>query len=337
MTRVRRFVRTTCPYCGVGCGVRAEAEGERLVAVAGDRGHPANAGRLCVKGSALADTQVIHGRLLEPHVDGRPATWARALDRVAGAFRRALAEGGPGAVAMYLSGQLLTEDYYVANKLMKGFLGSANVDTNSRLCMASAVTAHKRAFGEDVVPCDYGDLDCCELLVLVGSNLAWAHPVLYQRVAARRAQGELRVVVVDPRRTATCDIADLHLALRPGADVALFNALLAHLAAAGAVDHAWVGAHTAGFAEALSAARADAAEAAAICGLDQADLGRFLDWFAETPRTVTMFSPGVNPAESGPDTGIALFNCPLATGGIGRRGCGPFSGTGQPNAMGGRE
>jgi assimilatory nitrate reductase catalytic subunit len=305
--------------------------------VAGDPEHPANQGRLCVKGSALAETQIARGRLLEPRIGGRNVTWDRALDRVALEFRRVLARQGPEAVALYLSGQLLTEDYYVANKLMKGFVGSGNVDTNSRLCMASAVAAHQRAFGEDVVPCDYGDLDHCELLVLVGSNAAWAHPVLFQRVAARRARGELRVVVIDPRRTATCDAADLHLALVPGSDVALFNALLVHLAAAGALDQRYADAHTEGLAVALQSARGDAAQVQTLTGLPRDGLERFFRWFASTPRTVTMFSQGVNQASNGTDKANAIINCHLATGRLGRVGMGPFSITGQPNAMGGRE
>src|SRR5690606_14791483 len=202
---------TTCPYCGVGCGVLATPDGGGGLAVAGDPAHPANRGRLCVKGAALGETAGHRGRLRAPRIHGREAGWDEALDLIARRFCETIAAHGPDSVAFYVSGQLLTEDYYVANKLMKGYIGSANIDTNSRLCMASAVAGHRRAFGSDTVPGLYEDLGLADTVVLVGSNLAWCHPVLYQRlVAAREARGT-RVIVIDPRRTATCDIADLHL------------------------------------------------------------------------------------------------------------------------------
>ncbi|GAA0572887.1 nitrate reductase [Craurococcus roseus] len=330
----RSLTRTTCPYCGVGCGVLAAPDGT----VAGDPDHPANRGRLCSKGMALGETIALPGRLLHPEVRGKRASWGAALDAVAEGFRRALAERGPGGVALYVSGQLLTEDYYAANKFAKGFLGTANIDSNSRLCMSSAVAAHQRAFGEDVVPGVYEDLESADLLVLVGSNLAWCHPVLFQRVAAAKAtRPSMRVVVVDPRRTATCEGADLHLPLRPGSDVALFGALLAHLHAEGQADSAWVSEHTRGLEAALDAARAVAPRAAELTGLDPADLATFFRWFAATQRTVTLWSQGVNQSETGTDKANAILNCHLLTGRIGKPGAGPFSVTGQPNAMGGRE
>ena len=214
-------IRTTCPYCGVGCGVLV-TPGPEGVTVTGDPDHPANFGRLCSKGSALAETLGAQGRLLTPQIGGRTASWDRALDLIAARFSRAIAEHGPDSVAIYGSGQMLTEDYYAANKLMKGFIGSANIDTNSRLCMASSVAGHARAFGSDTVPGLYEDFELADLVVLVGSNLAWCHPVLYQRLlAAKEARPEMRVVVIDPRRTATCDMADLHLPITPGSDAAL--------------------------------------------------------------------------------------------------------------------
>ena len=304
----------------------------------GDPDHPANRGRLCSKGTALGETIALPGRLLHPEVRGKRASWDAALDAVAEGFRRALAERGPEGVALYVSGQLLTEDYYAANKFAKGFLGTANIDSNSRLCMSSAVAAHQRAFGEDVVPGIYEDLESADLLVLVGSNLAWCHPVLFQRVAAAKAmRPSMRVVVVDPRRTATCEGADLHLPLRPGSDVALFGALLAHLDAEGCADRAWIAEHTQGLGAALDAARAVAPHAAELTGLDPADLATFIRWFAETPRVVTLWSQGVNQSEAGTDKANAIINCHLLTGRIGKPGAGPFSVTGQPNAMGGRE
>jgi assimilatory nitrate reductase catalytic subunit len=316
--------------------VRVAADGT----IAGDPDHPANRGRLCSKGAALGETLGAEGRLLRPAIGGREAGWDEALDLIAGRFARTIAEHGPDAVALYVSGQFLTEDYYVANKLMKGFVGSANIDTNSRLCMASSVAGHVRAFGEDIVPGCYDDLETADLVVLVGSNMAWCHPVLYQRlVAARQARGT-RIVVIDPRRTATCENADLHLALRPGSDVALFAGLLVHLVESGALDAKWVERHTAGFDDALQAALACAptlAAAAATADLPLVDLARFYDWFGATERTVTVYSQGVNQSAAGTDKVNAIVNCHLATGRIGRPGMGPLSLTGQPNAMGGRE
>ncbi|PZW43031.1 assimilatory nitrate reductase catalytic subunit [Humitalea rosea] len=316
--------RTTCPYCGVGCGVLARPSGP----IAGDPAHPANQGRLCSKGAALGETLDLPDRQLFPEVDGKRASWDAALDAVAEGFRTALAERGPEGVALYVSGQLLTEDYYAANKFAKGVLGTANIDSNSRLCMASAVAAHTRAWGEDVVPGCYEDIELADLVVLVGSNLAWCHPVLHQRLlAARAARPEMQIVVIDPRRTATAEGAELHLPLRPGSDVALFAALLTHLADQGhdAPDAA----------EAVSEARR--IDAPALTGLDPALIARFCTMFAATERVVTLFSMGVNQSVAGADKANAIINCHLLTGRIGKPGAAPFSLTGQPNAMGGRE
>jgi assimilatory nitrate reductase catalytic subunit len=338
------MIRTTCPYCGVGCGVRAQVNQDGALAIAGDEAHPASHGRLCVKGSALGETVGLEGRLLAPMLRNeeglREASWAEALDKVAGGFKKIIAEHGPDAVALYVSGQLLTEDYYVANKFMKGYVGSANIDTNSRLCMSSAVAGHKRAFGEDLVPGCYEDFELADLVVLVGSNAAWCHPTLYQRIVrAKEARPQMKVVVIDPRRTATCDLADLHLPLKPGSDVWLFNGLLGYLATQGALDSAWVQAHTAGLGEALDAAGAAGSllEVAKACRLDPQQLLAFYELFADTEKTVTAFTMGVNQSSSGADKVNAIINCHLATGRIGRPGMGPFSLTGQPNAMGGRE
>jgi assimilatory nitrate reductase catalytic subunit len=332
-------VRTTCPYCGVGCGVLAEVKPDGSVAVRGDPDHPANFGRLCSKGSALGETLGLDGRLLAPTIHGERASWDEALDRVASTFSRTIAEHGPDSVAFYVSGQLLTEDYYVANKLMKGFIGSANIDTNSRLCMSSSVAGHKRAFGSDTVPGTYEDLELADLVVLVGSNLAWCHPVIYQRiVAAKQSRPEMRVVVIDPRRTLTADIAELHLPLRSDGDCALFAGLLTWLADNGPLDRAYIEAHTTGFQAALIAARScDLAKTAELTGLPIEDLRAFYELFAATEKTVTVYSQGVNQSSSGTDKVNAIINCHLATGRIGKPGAGPFSITGQPNAMGGRE
>ncbi|MHB0777133.1 nitrate reductase [Halomonas sp. WWR20] len=332
---------TTCPYCGVGCGVIATYEDGVITAVEGDARHPANHGRLCVKGSALHETLGEHGRLVHPRVDGQEVSWERALDSVAERLAATRETHGNGAVAAYLSGQLLTEDYYAANKLFKGFLGTPHLDTNSRLCMASAVAGYKRAFGADAVPCNYEDLEVAELVVLVGSNLAWNHPVLYQRLrAAKKLNPLMRVVVIDPRVTDTCEIADLYLGLRPGSDARLFTGLLAWMADKGKLDRVYLDAHTEGLKDTLAAAREDdnrLESIAADCDVDPERLETFYYWFATQLHVVTLYSQGVNQSTSGTDKSNAIINCHLAGGKIGIPGGGPFSITGQPNAMGGRE
>lgn len=330
---------TTCPYCGVGCGVEATVSAGVVTAVAGSAAHPANRGRLCVKGSALHETLGEKGRLMHPRINGARTNWDSALDHVAGSLKQIIAQHGPDSVAFYLSGQLLTEDYYVANKLMKGFIGSGNVDTNSRLCMASAVASYKRAFGSDTVPCSYEDLEACDLLVMVGSNAAWTHPILYQRVAAAKlANPQMRVVVIDPRRTTSCEIADLHLALKPGADAFLFIGLLHYLQQKNALDRDYIEAHTEGFDAAIAAcADFDLETSARHTGLDVDTLEQFYKLFARTHKTVSFYSQGINQSATGTDKCNAIINCHLATGRIGHVGMGPFSITGQPNAMGGRE
>jgi assimilatory nitrate reductase catalytic subunit len=266
--------------------------------------------------------------------------WPDALDHVAHRFKHIVARDGPDAVAFYLSGQLLTEDYYVANKLMKGFIGSANVDTNSRLCMASSVAGHRRAFGADTVPGCYEDLDEADLLVLVGSNAAWCHPVLFQRMLANKQQRGARMVVIDPRRTDTAEDADLFLGLKPGTDTALFSGLLVHLADTGALDRDYIERHTSGFDDALARARGIAGSIGATAlatGLAEPDVAGFFQMFGDTPRVITLYSQGVNQSAQGTDKVNAIINCHLATGRIGKPGASPFSLTGQPNAMGGRE
>lgn len=321
-------MKTTCPYCGVGCGLSVNGR-----AITGDQSHPANHGKLCVKGANLAPTLDDTARLMHPVIGGSIAGWDEALDLIAAKFASTIAQYGPDSVAIYGSGQFLTEDYYVANKLMKGFIGSANIDTNSRLCMASTVAGHIRAFGEDVVPGTYDDIDQAELLVFVGANAAWCHPVLFERALAARIARGTKIVVIDPRKTATAALADLHLPLRPDGDIALFQQLLSHLAATGGIDASYVAAHTEGFIEALALAQTNHDD----LGIDAASLTTFFTWFAKTPRTVTLFSQGVNQSVTGTDKVNAIINVHLATGRIGKPGMGPFSLTGQPNAMGGRE
>jgi len=339
-TTASQPVATTCPYCGVGCGVIAQP-GPDGVAVHGDANHPANVGRLCSKGANLGETVGHDDRLTIPEVRGKQVTWFRALDEVASGFRQVIDKYGPDAVAFYLSGQLLTEDYYVANKLLKGYVGTGNVDTNSRLCMSSAVAGHTRAFGEDLVPTSYSDIDHAELMVLVGSNTAWCHPIVYRRMMdAKEANPNTKLVVIDPRRTPTADDADLHLPLDPGTDGYLFNALLAHLQSHGKVDWGFLEQHTSGFGEALASAQqgvSSTPEVARACGLPEQSVAEFFGLFARCEKTITMFSQGINQSATGTDKVNAIINCHLLTGRIGKPGAGPFSITGQPNAMGGRE
>lgn len=325
------LTKTTCPYCGVGCGVLAGPDGT----IKGDPDHPANYGRLCSKGTALGETIDLEGRLLAPRIAGQDADWDTALDLVATKFSDAIRDHGPDSVAFYVSGQLLTEDYYVANKLMKGFIGSANIDTNSRLCMASSVAGHKRAFGSDTVPGTYEDLKQADLIVLVGSNLAWCHPVLHQRIAAAKAaRPNMRIVNVDPRRTATTDLADMHLQIAPDGDIALFNGLLVHLVDTKNVNLGFVHEHVNGFKDTVLSARQCDPLAS---GLTMHELRQFYELWANTSKVVTVYSQGVNQSACGTDKVNAILNCHLATGRIGKPGMGPFSVTGQPNAMGGRE
>ncbi len=330
--------QTTCAYCGVGCGVSMQPQGDGFSA-SGITNHPANLGRLCVKGSALGETLDLQGRLLQPEIDRRPVSWAQALDAVAERLRAIIAEHGSQAVAFYGSGQLLTEDYYVANKLMKGFIGAGNMDTNSRLCMASAVVGYKRAFGADAVPCRYEDLERADCVVLTGSNTAWAHPVVYQRLAqAKKERPGMRIIVIDPRQTATCDIADMHLALRPGSDAALFCGALQAMAERGRLDGNFLQQHTQGAEDTLRAVQEwTLARTAEFCGLAEAQLRDFYQLIGDSERMVTLYSMGINQSSSGVDKCNAIINLHLAMGQIGREGCGPFSITGQPNAMGGRE
>ena len=317
-------VSTTCPYCGVGCGVLATNNDDGTFSVKGDKTHPANL-----------------GRLLHPLVNGEQTSWDTALDAVADGFRKVIAEHGPDAVAFYVSGQLLTEDYYVANKLMKGFIGSANIDTNSRLCMSSAVAGYKRAFGSDSVPCSYEDLENADLIVIEGSNTAWCHPVVFQRITkAKQDNPNLKIVVIDPRKTATCEIADLHLPLKSGSDAVLFNGLLNYLNETNKIDWEFVDKYTDGFADALMSAEASSfsiAQVAQGCELNSEDIKHFFELFAATQKVVTLYSQGVNQSSSGTDKSNSIINCHLATGRIGKPAMGPFSITGQPNAMGGRE
>ena len=343
--------RSTCPYCGVGCGVVIEHDATTITGVRGDPEHPANFGRLCTKGSTLHLTmtpQAMAQRLTHPQLRREKSaprervTWDTALDHAADTFAAAIAEHGPDSVAFYISGQLLTEDYYVFNKLAKGLIGTNNVDTNSRLCMSSAVSGYKATLGADAPPCSYEDIDHADCLLIAGANPAWAHPVLFRRIeAARVARPDMKIIVVDPRRTDTAEAADLHLAIQPGTDIALFNAMLHVLLWEDRVDLDWIRAHTEGF-DQLKAIVRDytPAMAADICGLGERgaeDIATAARWFGESPNVLSLYCQGLNQSSHGTDNNAALIHLHLATGKIGKPGCGPFSLTGQPNAMGGRE
>lgn len=338
--------RSTCCYCGVGCGVLIDADGDRITGIRGDPAHPANFGRLCSKGMRLPDTAAsLTGRALYPQV--RPARgtarqradWNSALGTIADRLADIIERDGPDAVAFYVSGQLLTEDYYVFNKLAKGLIGTNNIDTNSRLCMSSAVTAYKQAFGADGPPGCYEDLEQADCVLFAGSNAAHAHPVLFRRLETiRAARPDTRWIVIDPRRTDTAAMADLHLQIRPGTDVALFNGMLHHLIWEGLTDTRYLAAHTDGFAALKSCLRDNTPSVAAgICGIAEADLIQAAEWFARSPASLSLYCMGLNQSIHGTDKNLALINLHLATGQIGRPGTGPFSLTGQPNAMGGRE
>jgi len=332
-------IKTTCAYCGVGCGVAGMVGEGRSVSIAGDAVHPANFGRLCSKGAALGVTVSLEGRLLEPTINGKVASWTEATALVAKRFKDTIARHGRDSVAFYVSGQLLTEDYYVANKLMKGFIGSGNIDTNSRLCMASAVAAHKQAFGADLAPGCYEDLDLADLVVFSGHNAAWTHPVLFRRMEAAKARGQ-KHVVIDPRRTDTAEGADLHLAIAPQSDVRLWNGLLADLIRRGAIDRDYIARNVNGFDQVIAALLEMDQSLSAVatdCGVSEADLQTFYDLFAAHERTVSLFSMGANQSAQGVAKGLSIINAHLATGRIGKPGACPFSITGQPNAMGGRE
>ncbi|TRY30214.1 nitrate reductase [Aliiglaciecola sp. M165] len=339
-----QLIQSTCPYCGVGCGVDIQVSQNRdqkvnIQAINGSIDHPANFGKLCVKGSHLLETNSPEGRMVTPSIKGKASNWQESTSYVAKKIKQAIEEFGPDSVAFYVSGQLLTEDYYVANKLMKGFIGSANIDTNSRLCMSSAVAAQKRAFGADSVPCSYEDLDMTELVIFVGSNAAWTHPVLYQRIERAKALNpSMKTIFIDPRKTASCENADLHLAIKPGTDVALFNGLLRYLKQNNALDAEFIEKHTLGFEQAIEEVEDwTPLKVSKVCDLPINDVLHFYEAFTQSKSSISFYSMGVNQSSQGVDKGNSIINCHLATGKIGKPGSAPFSITGQPNAMGGRE
>ncbi|MDV7210282.1 nitrate reductase [Azotobacter beijerinckii] len=345
MTRPTQTTASTCCYCGVGCGVLIEHDGERISGVQGDPQHPANYGRLCSKGSTLHLTGDLAARALHPELRlskglARARTdWDSALDHASSVFAETIREHGPDSVAFYISGQLLTEDYYAFNKLARALVGTNNIDSNSRLCMSSAVVGYKRSLGADAPPCSYEDMESSDCLLIAGSNMAYAHPVLFRRLeAAKASRPDMKIIVVDPRRTDTCELADLHLAILPGTDVALFHGILHILLWEGWIDRTFIDAHTEGF-DALKKLVRDYTPAAVaeICGISVDSLQACAELIGQAPSFLSLWCMGLNQSSSGSAKNSALINLHLATGQIGKPGAGPFSLTGQPNAMGGRE
>ncbi len=345
---IYKETKSTCCYCGTGCGVIIESDGEKITGVGGDPDHPANFGKLCTKGSTLALTMspsAMSGRARHPEMRtsrDRVRTrsdWNTTLDHLADRFAATIREHGPDSVGFYISGQLLTEDYYVFNKLAKGLIGTNNIDTNSRLCMSSAVTGYQKTLGADAPPCSYEDLDHADCLFIVGSNAAFAHPVLFRRIeAAREKNPALKIIVVDPRRTETAAFADLHLAILPGTDVALFHAMLHVMLWEEWINRDYIAAYTENFDALRTLVREmSPAIAAEICGVPADDIIIAARWFAQSAATLSLYCQGLNQSTSGTAKNASLINLHLATGQIGKPGAGPFSLTGQPNAMGGRE
>ncbi len=338
-------VKSTCCYCGTGCGVLIETDGQAVIGVRGDPDHPANFGRLCTKGATLDQTANDRYRLQFPEsrpqrgAIGQRLTWSAALDEAADRFAGIIRAHGPDAVAFYISGQLMTEDYYVFNKLAKGLIGTNNVDTNSRLCMSSAVAGYKQTLGADAPPCSYEDIRQAGMIFIAGANPAVAHPIVFRYVEdAKAANPDLKIVVADPRRSETADIADLHLPIKPGTDIALFNGMLNVLINEGLTDPDYIAAHTTGF-EALAdiVKNYPPAIAADICGIPTGDLLKAARWFGSSGPALSLYCQGLNQSAHGTHNNAGIIHLHLATGQIGKPGAGPFSLTGQPNAMGGRE
>jgi assimilatory nitrate reductase catalytic subunit len=331
--------------------VIVRSDGARIAAVRGDPDHPANRGRLCTKGESLLLTLRPETRLLHPEL--RPmagarvqreharvhADWEPALEAAAAGFARIIGEHGPDSVAFYVSGQLLTEDYYVFNKLARAVAGTNNIDTNSRLCMSSAVSAYKLTLGADAPPACYEDIDHADCIVIAGANMAYAHPVLFRRIEAARARRPApKLIVIDPRRTDTAAQADLHLALLPGSDVALFNGMLHVLLWEGLIDASYIARHTEGF-DPLKAVVSEYTPRAVaqLCGLRAEDIVQAARWFGGARAALSLYCQGLNQSVQGTEKNATLINLHLACGQVGRPGAGPLSLTGQPNAMGGRE
>jgi len=339
-------VKTTCSYCGVGCGIIVKKDANNKVFVEGDKDHPVNKGMLCSKGMNLHyvvnDTS---DRILYPEMrwsrshPRERVSWDDALDRAASVFKSIIKKHGPDSVAFYVSGQSLTEEYYIANKLTKGFLGTNNIDTNSRLCMSSAVVGYKKAFGEDSVPISYADIELADCFLITGANPAWCHPILFRRIEKHKEENpDVKIIVIDPRKTDSANFADLHLQLHPGTDVVLYNAIGRCLYKSGLIDKDFIEKYTEGFdAYKELIFSTSLREASKITGVEEKDIKKAADIIGLSKGFISMWAMGLNQSVVGTDKNVSLLNLSLITGQVGKPGAGPFSLTGQPNAMGGRE
>ena len=338
--------KTTCSYCGVGCGIIAKKDAKGIITVEGDVDHPVNKGLLCSKGMNLHHVVQDHSdRILYPEMrfnkahDRQRVTWDQALDRASSVFKTLIKKYGPDSIGFYISGQCLTEEYYLVNKLTKGFIGTNNIDTNSRLCMSSAVVGYKQALGEDSVPIAYEDIELADCFMIAGANPAWCHPILFRRIEAHKEKNpNTKIIVVDPRKTQSCDIADLHLQILPGTDVMLYNAIAKYLIDKRKIDKNFISNHTDNY-EALkeSLKSTSLSDAAKTCGISVADIKKAAMMISNAKGFITLWAMGLNQSSIGVNKNNALLNLSLLTGHIGKPGSGPFSLTGQPNAMGGRE
>src|SRR6187401_774234 len=341
-----KVYKTTCCYCGVGCGISVQKDALGRITVEGDKDHPVNKGMLCSKGMNLHYTVMDKSdRLLYPEMrysrnqPKQRVSWDTALERTAAVFKTFIEKYGPDSVAFYASGQCLTEEYYVINKLIKGFIGSNNIDTNSRLCMSSAVVGYKMSLGEDSVPVSYDDLELADCIFVAGANPAWCHPVLWRRVeAAREKNPAIKIIVSDPRKTQTCSMANVHLQLNPGTDITLHHAIGRCLIEDGNIDFDFITDHTEGFEKYRQTVfERTIAEAAIICGVKEDDIRIAASYIGNAKGFIAMWTMGLNQSVIGVNKNLSLINLNLITGHIGKPGSGPFSLTGQPNAMGGRE
>lgn len=338
--------KSTCSYCGVGCGIVVKKDTRGRLKVEGDPDHPVNRGMLCSKGMNLHYVvQDQSDRLLYPEMRwsrNHPlerVNWDTAMDRAAAVFKSIIQKHGPDSVAFYVSGQCLTEEYYLVNKLVKGFIGTNNLDTNSRLCMSSAVAAYTKTFGEDSVPVAYADIELADCFMIAGANPAWCHPILFRRLEQHKEQNpQVKIIVVDPRKTQSCSIADLHLQIKPGTDVVLYNAIGRRLIEINKADQFFVNQHTEGFVHYRRMVMdTPLRKAAEICGIELEDIKKAAKYIGDAKAYLSMWTMGLNQSVIGVDKNTALINLNLLTGQVGRPGAGPFSLTGQPNAMGGRE
>ncbi|GAA4900354.1 hypothetical protein GCM10023311_27470 [Flaviramulus aquimarinus] len=343
---IKSEVKTTCSYCGVGCGIIVKKDNNDKVYVEGDKDHPVNKGMLCSKGMNLHYVaNDVSDRILYPEMrwsrshPRERVNWDDALDRAASVFKSIIKKYGPDSVGFYVSGQSLTEEYYIANKLTKGFIGTNNIDTNSRLCMSSAVVGYKKTFGEDSVPISYADIELADTFLITGANPAWCHPILFRRLEKRKEENpDVKIIVVDPRKTDTANFADLHLQVLPGMDVVLYNAIGRCLYKRGLIDEKFIKEHTEGFQDYKALIfKTSLRQASKLCGVDEKDIRKAADIIGLSKGFISMWAMGLNQSVVGTDKNVSLLNLSLITGQVGKPGAGPFSLTGQPNAMGGRE